>query len=114
MTFLFAYLGSLSQSSGWPIHLMHLTEAGFVILTLGCIVAAICLPANAASWLKDLISALGGISASFGLIMPFELAPFFFGARGEVMLASILLNLAYPFAALGFIFVFRKSMGGAR
>lgn len=110
MTFLFAYLGSVSRSPGWPIHLMHLTEAGFVILTLGCIIAAICLPKVAASWIRDLISAVGGISASFGLIMPFELAPFFFGSGGEIMLASIVLNLVYPFAAVGFIFLFRGSM----
>jgi hypothetical protein len=35
-----------------------------------------------------MVAAAGGISASFGLIMPFELAPFFFGVGGEWMLAT--------------------------
>jgi hypothetical protein len=32
--------------------------------------------------------------------LPLELAPFFFGARGEWMMATILPNLLYPIAAV--------------
>jgi hypothetical protein len=31
----------------------------------------------------ELFAVIGGIGAGFGLVMPFELAPFFFGARGK-------------------------------
>jgi hypothetical protein len=43
----------------------------------------------------------------FGLIMPFELAPFFFGVRGEWMMATVGLILAYPVAVLFFIWMFK-------
>ena len=43
----------------------------------------------------------------FGLIMPFELAPFFFGVRGEWMMATVGLILAYPVAVLLFIAMFK-------
>jgi hypothetical protein len=42
--------------------------------------------------------------------MPFELAPFFFNARGEIMMATIALILVYPMAAVLFIFPLRKFM----
>ena len=39
MMFLFAYIGSLSSPPGWPIRLMHLTEAVFVA-TAFCLLRA--------------------------------------------------------------------------
>jgi len=42
--------------------------------------------------------------------MPLELAPFFFGTRGEIMLATVPLILVYPLAAALFIFLFLKLM----
>jgi len=44
--------------------------------------------------------------------MPFELAPFFFHARGEVMMATIALNLLYPFAAIMFILGYHSLING--
>jgi len=55
-----------------------------------------------------MVAAVGGVSASFGLIMPFELAPFFFDVHGEIMLATIVLMLVYPIAAFLFISFFWK------
>jgi tetratricopeptide (TPR) repeat protein len=112
MAFVFAYLGSLSRPPGWPIHLMYLTEAAFVIVALVCALLALRLRRVGTQLRRDMVAAAGGIGASFGLIMPVELAPFFFGVRGEWMLASIVLILVYPFAAALFIFLFWKFMKG--
>jgi thiosulfate dehydrogenase (quinone) large subunit len=115
MTFLFAYLGSLSTPPGWPIQLMHVAEAAFVTVAMICIVliAVISRGRRAQPW-GSALAVVGGVSTSFGLIMPFELAPFFFGARGEWMLATIALNLIYPVAALLFVFGFHKLMSVLR
>jgi tetratricopeptide (TPR) repeat protein len=110
MSFVFAYLGSLNQPPGWPVHLMYLTEAAFVMLAFVCVLLAVRLRRSGTQPKRDMVAAAGGISASLGLIMPFELAPFFFGARGEWMLATITLNLVYPLAAALFIFLFAKFM----
>jgi len=110
MSFAFAYLGSLSKPPGWPIQLMYLTEAAFVTVAFACVLIAIISWVKGAQLWRNTVAVVGGISASFGLIMPFELAPFFFGARGEWMLATISLNLVYPIAAIFFMFGFRKFM----
>ena len=110
MTFVFAYLASLSGSRDWPVHLMYGTEAALVAVAFVCIVLAGMSKGRGTQLRRDAIAVVGGISVAFALIMPFELAPFFFGAQGEVMLATILLILVYPFAAALFIFGFRKGM----
>ncbi|HEY6618926.1 MAG TPA: hypothetical protein VIY68_05215 [Steroidobacteraceae bacterium] len=110
MTFLFAYLGSLNRPPGWPIRLMYLTEAAFVIVTFVCVLLVRRLRDSGTQPKRHMVAAAGGISASFGLIMPFELAPFFFGVGGEWMLATTALNLVYPFAAALFIFLFARLM----
>ena len=84
-------------------------EAAFITVTLVCVLLAVYLR-RVGTQLRDLVAAGGGVSASFGLIMPFELAPVFFSARGEIMLATIVLNVVYPIAAVLFIFLFRKFM----
>jgi thiosulfate dehydrogenase [quinone] large subunit len=101
MMFVFAAMGD--HASGWPVQLMHQTERAFVIvafgsLLFGCFLKSI-LP-------YQLFALVGGVAAGFGLIMPFELAPFFFGARGEIMLGTMVLILAYPVAIIVFIFLF--------
>src|ERR1700722_9897451 len=106
MAFVFAYLGSLNAPPGWPIHLMYLTEAAFVIVAFACLLLAMRLRRNGTQLKREMVATAGGVSASFGLIMPFELAPFFFGVRGEWMMATILLILVYPLAAVLFIFLF--------
>jgi tetratricopeptide (TPR) repeat protein len=110
MALVFAYLGRLNKPPGWPIHLMYLTEAAFVMVAFVCVLLAMRLRRIGTQPKRDMVAAAGGVSASFGLIMPFELAPFFFGARGEWMLATIVLNLVYPLAAALFIFLFWKFM----
>jgi len=110
MTFVFAYIGSFNKPPAWPIHLMYLTEAAFVIVTFVCVLLTRRSASIGTRPKRDMVAAAGGISASFGLIMPFELAPFFFGARGEWMMVTIGLNLAYPIAAALFIFLFAKIM----
>ena len=110
MTFLFAYLASLSQPPGWPLHLIYATETAFVIVAFTCVVLAMVLRRVGSQWTCDIVAVVGGVSAGFGLIMPFELAPFFFDVHGEIMMASIALILVYPIAAVLFVFLFRKFM----
>jgi thiosulfate dehydrogenase (quinone) large subunit len=105
MMFVFAYFGSRETPFGWPELLMHQTEAAFVIVAFGSILLGRVLRGIVA---YELFAIVGGISAGFGLIMPFELAPFFFGARGEIMLGTIVLILVYPAAITVFIFLFLK------
>jgi hypothetical protein len=107
MMFLFAYLGSLSDPPGWPAHLIYLTEAAFVMVALVC---ALVLKRIATPWIRDVLAVVGGVCAAFGLIMPLELAPFFLHASGEIMLGTVLLNLAYPVAAVLFVFLYRNFM----
>jgi hypothetical protein len=112
MMFLFAYLGSLSTPPGWPVKLMYVTEAALIIAPVACVLLAC---KGVGTRLKrDMVAIVGGVSASFGLIMPFELAPFFFEARGEIMLGTVALNLAYPVAAVFFVFLFRKLINVTR
>jgi thiosulfate dehydrogenase (quinone) large subunit len=111
MMFLFAYLGSKNAPSGWPVHLMHQTEAAFVIVALVCVLLAGFLKKTATC---VLVAVIGGISAGFGLIMPLELAPFFFGARGEIMLGTVALILVYPIAVALFIVLFLMFMKPTR
>jgi hypothetical protein len=120
MMFLFAEIGKSSEPSGWPVHLMHRTEAAFVVVALICITGAIvwkCIGgprSTGAQVVRGVIAFVGGVSASFGLIMPFELAPFFFQSSGEIMLGTIVLNLAYlPVAGL-FMVLFATLMSPAR
>src|ERR1700742_1285552 len=109
MMFVFAYLGN--QDSGWPIHLMHQTETALVVVALACLVLSP-FPKQAATCF--VLAVIGGISAGFGLVMPFELAPFFFGARGEVMMATVVLILAYPVAVALFVVLFLMIMKPSR
>jgi thiosulfate dehydrogenase (quinone) large subunit len=111
MTFVFAYIGSLTGTRDWPVALMHRTEAAFIIVAVGCLLLGLIIQNQV---VRDMLAAVGAVSASFGSIMPFELAPFFFGSRGEIMMASILLIFAYPVAAVPFIFLFRGLMNITR
>lgn len=116
MSFLFAYLGSLMTPPGsrpdWPVGLMHATEAALLMSALVCGLIAVVSRGKGTQLWRDAVAVIGGISASVGLIMPFELAPFFFHARGEVMLATILLNLFYPVLAIPLIFGLRRIING--
>ena len=103
MMFVFASAGD--QASGWPVHLMHQTEAAFVILAFGSVLLGMLLRGIIP---YQLFAVLGGIGAGFGLVMPLELAPFFFGARGEIMLGTVALILVYPVAVVIFILLFLK------
>jgi thiosulfate dehydrogenase (quinone) large subunit len=111
MTFLFAYIASQHGSHDWPVALMHRTEAAFVIVAVVCLLLGMIIQNQIVG---DVLAAVGAVSASFGSIMPFELAPFFFGSRGEVMMASILLIFAYPVGAIPFLFLFRGLMNMTR
>jgi thiosulfate dehydrogenase (quinone) large subunit len=113
MMFLFAYLASLNEPHGWPIHLMHVAETAFVVTAFICVLLAAFLKGRT-RWQRDLVAFVGGVSTSFGLIMPFELAPFFFDVQGEIMLGTIVLILVYPFAAALFIFLFSSAMSTDR
>ena len=105
MMFVFASMGN--HATGWPVHLMYVTEAAFLVAAFGALVFG--------SGLSEivpyqLIAVVGGIGAGFGLIMPFELAPFFFGARGEWMLATMCLILAYPIVVPIFIRMYSSAL----
>jgi hypothetical protein len=82
---------------------MHQTETALVVVALTCLVLSPFLKRAATC---VVVAVIGGISAGFGLIMPLELAPFFFGARGEIMLGTIALILVYPVAVALFIVLF--------
>jgi thiosulfate dehydrogenase (quinone) large subunit len=114
--FVFAYVAMWSGLSHdeWPVRLIYLTEAAFVIVAFVCVLLARSLRGTGTRLKRDIVAVVGGISASFGLIMPFELAPFFFGVRGEWMMATMGLIVVYPIAAALFIFLFRKFMNAAR
>jgi thiosulfate dehydrogenase (quinone) large subunit len=105
MMFVFAYVASRETSSAWPGHLMHQTEAAFVIVAFVCILLAGVLRGIVP---YELFAVVGGTGADFGLVMPFELAPFFFGSSGEIMLGTIALILVYPVAIFLFILLFLK------
>jgi thiosulfate dehydrogenase (quinone) large subunit len=111
MMFVFAYAGSRETPSGWPVHLMHQTELAFVIVAFICLLLGRVLRGIVP---YGLFAVIGGIAAGFGLVMPFELAPFFFGARGEIMLGTIVLILVYPVAVALFIFLFLKILQPGR
>lgn len=116
MMFVFAYI---AQSMGlshneWPLRLIYLTEAAFVIVTFVCVLLAERLRGTGPQPWRDAVAFVGGVSASFGLIMPFELAPMFFGVHGEWMMATMVLILLYPIAAVFFTLAFSKFMKGDR
>ncbi len=68
---------------------MHLTEAAFLATAFVCFVLAVSWKGTRSQLKRDTVAAIGGIATGFGVIMPLELAPFFFGTRGEIMLATI-------------------------
>jgi hypothetical protein len=115
MMYVFASIGYGSQPHVWPVHTMHVTEAVFVASALVCLVAAMFLSTKPGpSLLKELVAVVGAIGASFGLIMPFELMPFFFDVPGQVMIGSMVLVIFYPFAAVVFWALLRKAMQNPR
>jgi thiosulfate dehydrogenase [quinone] large subunit len=120
MMFVFGMIGQSGGSRDWPVHLMHQTEAAFVIVAAICLMLAIAWKSIGISngigteALRGVIALVGGVSAGFGLVMPFELAPFFFHSKGEIMLATIGLNLVYLPAAALFILLFARLMRPAR
>jgi len=103
MTLVFAYLGQFQTPPGWPVHLMHQTEAAFAIVAVICLLLTPFLRMTATSLP---VAFIGGISAGFGTMMPLELAPFFFDVKGEAMLGTILLVFLYPVATGLFIVLF--------
>jgi thiosulfate dehydrogenase [quinone] large subunit len=108
MSFLFAYLASLATPPGWPVGLMYVTETALVILAFVCVLIAVIARGKGTQFWRAAVATVGGVCAGVGLIMPFELAPFFFHARGEVMLATIGLNLVYPIAVIPLILGLRR------
>jgi hypothetical protein len=112
MMFLFAYIASRTGSSHneWPLRLIYATEGAFIVLSILCIFLAARLRHKGTRPWRGVTAFVGGVSVSFGLIMPFELAPMFFGVHGEWMMATMLLILLYPFAAALFISLFWKFM----
>jgi thiosulfate dehydrogenase (quinone) large subunit len=112
MMFLFAYIGSQTGAShdDWPLRLIYATEGAFIALSILCIFLAARLRRSGPTPWHPLIAIVGGVCVGFGLIMPFELAPMFFGVRGEWMMATMLLIMLYPFAAALFISLFWKFM----
>jgi thiosulfate dehydrogenase [quinone] large subunit len=112
MMFVFAALGSVAGNGEkvWPVQLMHLSEGALLGIAFVCLLIALFLNRLRVS-LKVAVALIGGVSAGIGSIMPFELAPFFFGSRGEIMMLTIGLNLVYPVAIGLFILVFMKLTG---
>jgi hypothetical protein len=116
MMFLFAWIGQSREPTGWPVHLMHQVEVLFVVVASICLMLAIvwrCFVVSktiGAQVIRGLIAVVGGVSASFGLIMPLELAPFFFHIGGEIMMATMVLILFYVPTAGLFIVLFARLM----
>jgi thiosulfate dehydrogenase (quinone) large subunit len=120
MMFLFGMIGQSSGTRDWPVHLMHQTETALVTVAFICLVLAVVWGSIGvsrgivAALMRSVVALVGGTSAAVGLIMPFELAPFFFHSHGEIMLGTIVLNLAYIPAAAIFILMFSRLMSPAR
>jgi hypothetical protein len=115
MMFVFAYIASLSSPPGsneWPVTLMHVTEVALLILAFACVSIAAVWRARVPALWRVAVAVVGGVSTGVGLIMPFELAPFFFHAPGEVMLGTIALILAYPVLVIPFVIGLHKLMTG--
>ncbi len=114
MMFLFAYLAQSTEPKGWPVALMHGTEHVLAAVAFASLVLALVLRRMAKGEFQDLVRGLvatiGGVSAGVALIMPLELAPFFFDVKGEAMLGTMVLILFYPVAAIGFILLLRSLM----
>ena len=102
MLFVFGYL---VPGNDWPVTLIRVTEAVFVAATITCFFFAGTVRHDRPEF-RGLLVTIGSISAGIGVVMPFELAPFFFDVRGEVMIASVMLILLYPFTILGFCLLF--------
>jgi hypothetical protein len=108
MTLFFAWIGDKSGSHDWPVGLIRVTEIGFIVAAAACVFVYL-----KSSWPhketgRFMLRVLAATATSFALIMPIELAPFFFGVRGEVMLATFalapffyLIAGAIAFVALG-------------
>jgi hypothetical protein len=116
MMFLFAWIAQSREPPGWPVQLMHQAEALFVVVASICLMLAIVWrrfvvsKTIGAQVIRGLIAVVGGVSASFGLIMPLELAPFFFHIGGEIMMATMVLILFYVPTAGLFIVLFALLM----
>jgi hypothetical protein len=93
MMFLFAYLGKFGDPKGWPVGLIHTTEICFVASAMVCVcLLYYCKRMNLVhSTFRALVAYSGGILFAFSLVMPMEMAPIFFGVRGEIMLATFVL-----------------------
>jgi thiosulfate dehydrogenase (quinone) large subunit len=109
MTFVFAWIANANGTKDWPVDLMHQTEAALLGVAFVCFVIA-GFAKGIPDALKALIALIGGIGAGVGVIMPFELGPFFFGWRGEIMMMTLALIVVYPIAIIGFALLLAKMM----
>jgi len=117
MMFLFAYISLKLSLNDWPVGLIRATEVALLLVACGSFVLARRVRDTPMSYRPgkvDIIATIGGISTSIAVIMPFELAPVFFGAKGEIMLATILLIPLYPAAAVLFYKILRSTMRPTR
>jgi len=105
MMFVFASMGN--QPNNWTEHVMYATEASFVLVAFACLFLGRQLSETVP---YQVIATMGGIGDGFGLVMPFELAPYFFGVRGEWMMATIGLILAYPIVVPFFIRMYHDAL----
>jgi thiosulfate dehydrogenase (quinone) large subunit len=93
MMFLFAYLGKFGDPKGWPVGLIHTTEICFIASAIVCVcLLYYCNKMKLVNPLFRVVVAYsGGILCAFALVMPMEMAPFFFNVGGEVMLGTFVL-----------------------
>jgi len=118
MMFLFAYLADVQSAKEWPVGFIRATEVALIGLALACLLLALLVRGMRAGTVQEIIrnivAAVGGISAGVGLIMPVELAPIFFGVAGEWMMATMILILVYPVAVILLILAFYRMMSPTR
>ena len=118
MMFLFAYIAQAQSAKDWPVGLIRASEAALVATALACLIVALRVrgmrAGPAQEIVRNIVAVVGGISAGVGLIMPVELAPIFFGVRGEWMMATMILILVYPVAAVLLILAFYRAMQPTR
>ena len=114
MMFLFAYLAQSTEPRGWPVELMYATEHVLAVVAFASLVLALALrrmgKGEFQNLVRGLVATVGGVSAGVALIMPLELAPFFFDVKGEAMLGTMVLILFYPVAAIGFFLLLQSLM----
>ncbi len=109
MILVFAYVASRFGLKDWPVEWMYAMEAFFVTSAIVCLLMLLRSRSRHKKSHLQLGILIGGICAAFAVVMPLELAPFFFHIGGEIMLATFgIAPFAYVVMSLLCVYLVRK------